>query len=136
MRERDVSFGALAAELDLPLVWVAAAVFGQHAFTAADAAQLIGLLGLPAELAAGLEEVPTRGALDAAVPVDPTVYRLYEIVQVYGPALKALIVEEFGDGIMSAINFKLDIGRTNHDGADHVVITFDGKFLPYDWPTD
>jgi cyanate lyase len=133
MREHDVSFAQLAAELDRPLVWVAAAVFGQHPFTAADAAKLTGLLGLPSELAARLEEVPSRGALDAAVPVDPTVYRLYEIVQVYGPALKALINEEFGDGIMSAINFKIDLERVPDPAGDRVRITLDGKFLAYQW---
>jgi cyanate lyase len=83
-----------------------------------------------------LASVPYRGGLPTAVPTDPTIYRMYEALQVYGPALKELIHEQFGDGIMSAINFKLDIGRTQHDGADHVVLTFDGKFLPYNWPSD
>ena len=77
--------------------------------------------------------MPTRGALEDAVPTDPTIYRLYEVIQVYGPALKALIHEEFGDGIMSAINFKLDLKRVEDPGGDRVVITLDGKFLPYQW---
>jgi len=91
------------------------------------------VLGLTADIATALQEIPSRGAHDGAVPVDPTVYRLYEIVQVYGPALKALIHEEFGDGIMSAINFKVDLERVPDPGGDRVRITLDGKFLPYQW---
>jgi len=97
---------------------------------------VVTALGLPAEATKVLATVPYRGGLPTAVPTDPTIYRLYEALQVYGPALKELIHEGFGDGIMSAINFKIDIGRTEHAGAEHVVITFDGKFLPYGWPTD
>jgi cyanate lyase len=133
MRERGVTFAKLAADLDLPPVWVAAAVLGQHPFSAAGADRLVGLLGVSGEVAAALQEVPSRGGLDAAVPVDPTVYRLYEVIQVYGPAIKALINEEFGDGIMSAINFKIDLERVPDPAGDRVRITLDGKFLPYQW---
>jgi cyanate lyase len=133
MRARGVTFAQLAAELDRPLVWVAAAVLGQHPLGPAEAGKLIARLELPAEVGAALEEIPTRGGLDAQVPVDPTVYRLYEVIQVYGPALKALIHEEFGDGIMSAINFKIDLERVADPGGDRVRITLDGKFLPYQW---
>jgi cyanate lyase len=133
MREREVTFATLAAELDRPLVWVAAAVLGQHPFSAADTARLVDLLGLGPDAARLLEEVPSRGALGAAVPVDPTVYRLYEVVQVYGPAIKALINEEFGDGIMSAINFRIDLERVADPAGDRVRLTLDGKFLPYQW---
>jgi cyanate lyase len=112
---------------------VAAAVLGQHPFSSAETTTLASVLGLSSEALALLEDVPTRGALDAAVPVDPTVYRLYEVIAVYGPALKALIHEEFGDGIMSAINFKIDIDRVPDPAGDRVRITLDGKFLPYQW---
>ncbi len=78
-----------------------------------------------------LEQIPTRGGLGSAVPVDPTIYRFYELIQVYGPAFKALIHEEFGDGIMSAINFRADIKRVADPAGDRVRITLDGKFLPY-----
>jgi cyanate lyase len=88
-----------------PRVWIAAAVLGQHPFSHEEAERLGGMLELPADAVRALEEIPTRGALDTAVPVDPTIYRLYEVLQVYGPALKALIHEDFGDEIMSAINF-------------------------------
>jgi cyanate lyase len=74
-----------------------------------------------------------RGALDGDVPTDPTVYRLYEIVQVYGPAIKELIHEEFGDGIMSAINFGFSVSREPDPNGDRVEIVLNGKFLPYEW---
>jgi cyanate lyase len=133
MRDRGSTFAELAAELDRPVVWFAAAVLGQHPFAPAEAAQLAARLDLPAGAADALAEIPTRGALDGAVPVDPTIYRLYEVLQVYGPALKALIHEEFGDGIMSAINFKIDLERVPDPAGDRVRITLDGKFLPYQW---
>jgi cyanate lyase len=133
MRARGLTFAALASELDRPLVWVAAAVLGQHPFSDADALKLVELLDLQPEVAPLLVEVPTRGGLESPVPVDPTIYRLYEVIQVYGPALKALIHEEFGDGIMSAINFKIDIDRVPNPAGDRVRITLDGKFLPYQW---
>jgi len=91
------------------------------------------ILDLPEGAVVALEQIPTRGGLDAAVSVDPTIYRLYELIQVYGPALKALIHEDFGDGIMSAINFRADIERVPDPAGDRVRIVFDGKFLPYQW---
>jgi cyanate lyase len=131
MREQGLTFAELADQLGRPKVWVAAAVLGQHPFSANEAAQLVSTLGLPDDLGVALQQIPTRGALDAAVPVDPTIYRFYELIQVYGPAFKALIHEEFGDGIMSAINFRADIERVADPAGDRVRITLDGKFLPY-----
>jgi cyanate lyase len=133
MRERGLTFTELAAQLERPRVWIAAAVLGQHPFSHEEAGRLSAMLALPAEAVQALEEIPTRGALDSAVPVDPTIYRLYEVIQVYGPALKALIHEEFGDGIMSAINFRADVERVPDPAGDRVRITLDGKFLPYQW---
>ena len=133
---KGLTWQEIADAIGKPVVWSTAALLGQHPFPPDAAAQVVALLDLPADAAAVLATVPYRGGLPTAVPTDPTIYRLYEALQVYGPALKELIHEQFGDGIMSAINFKLDIGRTVHDGADHVVITLDGKFLPYAWPTD
>ncbi len=124
---------ALAALIDRPPVWTVAALQGQHALSPAEAELLADRLALDVTLLAPLLRQPTRGALDAAVPTDPTVYRLYEVLQVYGPALKELIHEEFGDGIMSAINFRVDVGRRADPGGDRVVVTLDGKFLPYQW---
>ena len=99
------------------------------------AAALQELLGLDDGTTTVLQEVPWRGSYaPTGPPTDPTVYRLYEAIQVYGPALKELIHEEWGDGIMSAINFEVDISRReNEDGEDRVRIVMDGKFLPYAW---
>lgn len=131
MREQGLTFAELSEQLGRPKVWVAAAVLGQHPFSSDHAAHIVSTLGLSDETAAALQQIPTRGALDAAVPVDPTIYRFYELIQVYGPAFKALIHEEFGDGIMSAINFRADIERIDDPAGDRVRITLDGKFLPY-----
>ena len=134
---KGLTWQELADALGRPVVWSTAALLGQHPFPPDLAAKVVELLELPVDAAAVLSVVPHRGAGPAAIPPsDPTIYRFYEALQVYGPALKELIHEQFGDGIMSAINFRMDLGRTEHDGADHVVVTFDGKFLPYAWPSD
>lgn len=133
MKEHGLTFAELAARFERPRVWLAAAVLGQHPFSGEEAEELVAMLDLPAEAAVALTAIPTRGALHGAVPVDPTIYRLYEVIQVYGPAFKALIHEEFGDGIMSAINFRADVERVTDPAGDRVRITFDGKFLPYQW---
>ncbi|ESV57825.1 cyanate hydratase [Mycobacteroides abscessus MAB_082312_2258] len=90
-----------------------------------------GLLGLGDDAALLLQTIPTRGSIPAGVPTDPTIYRFYEMLQVYGTTLKALIHEQFGDGIISAINFKLDVRKVpDPDGGYRAVITLDGKYLP------
>jgi cyanate lyase len=133
-RARRLTFTEIAEQLGKPKVWLTAALLGQHPFAPEDAARVGELLGLDDEQVVVLTEVPTRGSFSpSAPPTDPTVYRLYEALQVYGPALKQLIHEEFGDGIMSAINFNLDLERRAHPGGDRVRITLDGKFLPYSW---
>ena len=91
------------------------------------------LVDLGDDVVQALQLQPTRGALESAVPVDPTIYRFYEVLQVYGPTIKELIHERFGDGIMSAINFRLDVARVADPAGDRVVVTLDGKFLPYQW---
>ena len=100
---------------------------------AAEAEAAASALGLGQDVVKALQLQPTRGALGAAVPTDPTIYRLYEALQVYGPTLKELIHEEFGDGIMSAINFRMDIKRVPDPEGDRVEIVLNGKFLPYQW---
>jgi len=89
------------------------------------------LLGLDDEVSTALQRQPSKGSLEPAVPVDPLMYRFHEIVQVYGTTLKALIEEEFGDGIMSAIDFEMHLERRSDPKGDRVVVTLDGKFLPY-----
>jgi cyanate lyase len=130
---KNLSWAELAAAIDRPPVWTVAALQGQHPLNAAAAAKVGELLELDAGAVAALQRPPSRGALGAAVPTDPTIYRFYEVIQVYGPAIKALIHEEFGDGIMSAINFSLDIERVQHADGDRVKVTMEGKFLPYQW---
>lgn len=130
---KGLSWADIASALNRPPVWTVAALQGQHPMEAADAAAVGTLLDLDDATVAALQRFPSRGALDASVPTDPTIYRFYEVVQVYGPAIKALIHEEFGDGIMSAINFSLDIERVPHPDGDRVKVTMEGKFLPYQW---
>jgi cyanate lyase len=132
---RGLSWQELADAIGKPVVWVVAAMLGQHPLDAADGSTLAAKLGLPQEIVPVLAAVPMRGGLPTAVPTDPTIYRLYEVLQVYGPALKELIHEQFGDGIMSAINFGVCLDRRKHPSGDRVVITLDGKFLPYEWPS-
>ncbi len=128
-----ISWAHLAEAIGRPSAWTVAALLGQHPVPAEAAKTIAALLELDAEAELALRAQPTRGALDSPVPTDPTIYRFYEVLQVYGPAIKELIHEEFGDGIMSAINFRLDVRREPDPAGDRVVVTLDGKFLPYQW---
>ncbi|MFC7625453.1 cyanase [Microlunatus sp. GCM10028923] len=129
---RGVSWAELAAVVDGPLVWTTAALLGAHPMTAEQAKAACSLLGLDDRVAESLQRQPARGP-DPRLAADPTIYRFTEALAVYGPALKELIHEEFGDGIMSAINFKIDIARRADPDGDRVVVTLDGKFLDYRW---
>jgi cyanate lyase len=128
-----VSWAVLAEAIGRDPVWTVAALLGEHPMSAAEAAAADNLLGLGAEVTEVLQMQPYRGTGHQQIPTDPTIYRLYEALDVYGAALKELIHEEFGDGIMSAINFKVDISRRPDPAGDRVVITLDGKFLDYHW---
>ncbi len=128
-----VTWAQLAEAINRPLAWTTAALLGQHPMTADQADAAVALLDLGDDVREALQLQPTRGALDAPVPADPTIYRFYEVLQVYGPTIKELIHEEFGDGIMSAINFRLHVARAPDPAGDRVVVTLDGKFLPYQW---
>jgi cyanate lyase len=112
-------------------MFVASAIFDAASMTAEDAAALTDGLDLGEDVAAALQVAPMKGMEDPTIPSDPCIYRFYEVPQVYGRAMKAVIHEEFGDGIMSAIDFEVDVQREEHPDGDHVVITYDGKFLPY-----
>jgi len=111
--------------------WTTAGLLGQMTFTREQAEALGRLFELPPEAVAALQTVPYKGSLPTAVPTDPLIYRFYELVSVYGTTLKALIHEEFGDGIMSAIDFSMDIAREPDPKGDRVRIVMSGKFLPY-----
>jgi cyanate lyase len=123
----------VAAKVGQSKEWTTAAILGQMSMKkeqAEAAANAMGL-NLDDQEIALLMTVPYRGSLDSPVPTDPLIYRLYELVQVYGTTFKSLIEEEFGDGIMSAIDFEMDIQRKADPKGDRVIITLNGKFLPY-----
>ncbi len=111
--------------------WTTAALLGQMSMSAEEARSIAKLLDLDAESVAVLEAIPSRGSLGQAVPTDPLIYRFYELIQVYGTTLKALIEEKFGDGIMSAIDFSMELERVPDPKGDRVKVTLNGKFLPY-----
>jgi cyanate lyase len=128
-----VTWAQLAEAVGRPVAWTTSALLGQQPMSAEQAEAAASLLDLDKDVIRALQLQPTRGALETPVPTDPTIYRFYEVLQVYGPTIKELIHEEFGDGIMSAINFRLDVKRVPDPAGDRVVVTLDGKFLPYDW---
>jgi len=130
---KGLTWQELADAIGKPVAWTTSALLGQHPIPAEEGRKLVELLGLDQSAVPVLAGVPMRGGLPTAVPTDPTIYRFYEALQVYGPAIKELIHEQFGDGIMSAINFSVNVEKKSHPSGDRVVVTFDGKFLPYDW---
>ncbi|ORB85514.1 cyanase [Mycobacterium kansasii] len=130
---KGLSWQQLADAVARPVAWTTAALLGQHPIPAELGKVLIEMLGLDDSAVPILAAPPMRGGLPTAVPTDPTIYRFYEALQVYGGAIKELIHEKFGDGIMSAINFSVDVHKKPHSSGDRVVVTFDGKFLPYQW---
>jgi len=130
---KGLTWKQLADAIGRPVVWTTSALLGQHPIPPEQGEVLARMLGLDPAAVPVLAGVPMRGGLPSAVPTDPTIYRLYEALQVYGEAIKELIHEQFGDGIMSAINFSVDVAKKPHPAGDRVVVTFDGKFLPYDW---
>ncbi|MFF1380573.1 cyanase [Streptomyces sp. NPDC058308] len=127
----DLSWQQIADAAGLSVAFVTAAVLGQHALPAPAARAVAELLGLDEDAATLLQTIPTRGSIPGGIPTDPTIYRFYEMLQVYGTTLKALVHEEFGDGIISAINFRLDVRKVaDPEGGERAVITLDGKYLP------
>lgn len=126
-----MTFAEIAAKVGAHEVWVASALLGQNTMTGEQAVRAGEALALDTETVAALQTDASRGSLGAAVPTDPLIYRFYEIVQVYGTTLKAIIEEKFGSGIMSAIDFTMDVARREDLRGDRVVVTLDGKFLPY-----
>jgi len=126
-----ISWAALADIVGKSKEWTTAALLGQMTLTAEQAAAVGAALELPENAVAGLQVVPYKGSLPTAVPTDPLIYRFYELVSVYGTTFKELIHEEFGDGIMSAIDFRMDLQREADPAGDRVQIVMSGKFLPY-----
>ena len=128
---KNLTFEAIAEGTGLSLAFVTAALLGQHPLPA-DAAKVVAdKLELGEDAMRQLQTIPVRGSIPGGVPTDPTIYRFYEMVQVYGTTLKALVHEQFGDGIISAINFKLDIQKVpDPEGGERAIITLNGKYLP------
>ena len=121
----------VAKKVGLSKEWVTAGCLGQMTFDDQQAKVLGEIFNLTAEEQKWLQVVPYKGSLPTAVPTDPLIYRWYEMVSVYGTTIKELIHEEFGDGIMSAIDFSMDIVRQADPKGDRVNVVLSGKFLPY-----
>jgi cyanate lyase len=127
---KSLSFADLETLLDRDEVWIAALFYGQASASPEEADKLLAALALSPDLAPALTASPSKG-LGPVVPTDPLIYRFYEIMQVYGMPMKAVIHEKFGDGIMSAIDFTLDIEKVEDPKGDRVKVIMNGKFLPY-----
>lgn len=129
--QKGLKWASVAKKLKLSKEWTTAACLGQMTLTEAQALEIGKTFDLPTEAIALLQAVPYKGSLRSPVPTDPLIYRWYEIVSVYGTTIKELIHEEFGDGIMSAIDFSMDIKRQPDPKGDRVNVVLSGKFLPY-----
>src|ERR1700712_3933077 len=128
---KGIQWADVAAKVGLSKEWTTAGCLGQMTFDAKQAATIGEIFGLTDEEQKWLQVVPYKGSLPTAVPTDPLIYRWYELVNVYGTTIKELIHEEFGDGIMSAIDFSMDIQRKGDPKGDRVNVVLSGKFLPY-----
>ena len=128
---KGIKWSQIAEVVGQSKEWSTAACLGQMAMTKQQAESVGELLELTDEAIAWLQIVPYKGSLPTEVPTDPLIYRWYELVSVYGTTLKELIHEEFGDGIMSAIDFSMDLQRENDPKGDRVSVVMSGKFLPY-----
>ena len=131
-KAKGLTWAELAEQVGLGEVWLASCGHGENCLDPESAEKLAGILGLSAELRAALVEPPLKGwTMEKPVPTDPLIYRFYELISVYGTTFKELIHEEFGDGIMSAIDFRMDLQREPDPKGDRVSIVMSGKFLPY-----
>jgi cyanate lyase len=130
---KGIKWSDIAAKVGQSKEWTTAALMGQLSLTKKQAEAAGNALGMNFgdEEIGLLMTVPYRGSLDTQIPTDPLIYRFYEITQIFGTTIKALIEEEFGDGIMSAIDFSIDIKRAADPKGDRVIVTLNGKFLPY-----
>lgn len=130
-KEKGLTFDELGETIGRHPVWTASAIMGQSTMDTEEADALVEVLGLDSSISTSLQAIPLKGSLDETVPADPLIYRFHEIMQVYGTTIKSVIHEKFGDGIMSAIDFTLDIEKKEDPEGDRVVVTLDGKYLPY-----
>ena len=127
---KGLSWETIGTDLNMSPVWVASACLGMNSAPKEKAEAIANYLEVGPEVASALEAFPTK-IWDPAVPTDPLIYRLYEVVGVYGETLKQVIQEKFGDGIMSAIDFSMEVDKIEDPKGDRVLLTLNGKFLPY-----
>lgn len=130
-KAKGITFAELEKIVGRDEVWISAVIYRQASASFEEAEKIVSVLGLDITVAESLTEPPLKGSLDGIVPVDPLIYRFYEIMQVYGMPLKAVIHEKFGDGIMSAIDFTLDVEKEADPKGDRVKLIMSGKFLAY-----
>ncbi|HTK07158.1 MAG TPA: cyanase [Ktedonobacteraceae bacterium] len=130
-QRKGLTFVEIARAVGRSKEWTTAALLGQGTMSEEEATAVAALLELTPEVKQSLQTIPMKGSLGQSVPVDPLLYRFHEITQVYGTTIKALIHEMFGDGIMSAIDFEMDIQKKEDPKGDRVIVTLNGKFLPY-----
>ncbi|MBD2579259.1 cyanase [Oscillatoria sp. FACHB-1406] len=130
-KAKKLTFADLEKLIGFDETWIAALFYGQASAGIEEAKKLVAALDLPEEMAEELTVPPLKGSLDPVIPTDPLIYRFYEIMQVYGMPLKAVIHEKFGDGIMSAIDFSVEVDKVEDPKGDRVKVTMCGKFLPY-----
>ena len=130
-KEKGITFEDLEKVVGRDETWIASVIYRQASADLDEATKLVTALGLPESLAEELTIPPLKGSLEPQIPTDPLIYRFYEIMQVYGMPVKAVIHEKFGDGIMSAIDFSIEVDKVPDPKGDRVKVTMCGKFLPY-----
>lgn len=126
-----LTFADLEAKVGYDEVWIASVVYRQASASKEEATKIVEAIGADSSLIEPLTECPVKGSLDPVIPTDPLIYRFYEIMQVYGMPIKTVVHEKFGDGIMSAIDFTVDVEKEEDPKGDRVKIIMCGKFLPY-----
>lgn len=131
MQVKSINFQQISDAINRNIVWTASALFGQNVMDFYEAQKVVELLDLSPQVATALQLSPLKGSGSIMPPTDPLIYRLYEIVLIYGESMKAVINEKLGEGIMSAIDFSMNIEKLENSAGDRVKITMDGKFLAY-----
>jgi cyanate lyase len=132
--EKGITYQELADKIGRSLVWTTHALHGKANMERTEADKIAALLGFGYEVSSALQEIPSKGSSMLNPPSDPAIYRFYELMQMYGTTLKAVINEKFGDGVMSAIDFNMEIEKLENPAGDRVKITMDGKFLAFKGP--
>lgn len=130
-KAKGVTFEDLETAVGLDETWIASVIYRQASASIEEATKIVTTLGLPESMAEPLTVPPLKGSLEPQIPTDPLIYRFYEIMQVYGMPIKAVVHEKFGDGIMSAIDFSVEVEKVEDPKGDRVQIVMCGKFLPY-----